>query len=171
MTSTRHLPGLALATLLLAGCYESDFPLDATPQLPVDAAALGTWRCLPVDADADEPAATMTIAKNGERRYAVTWQEPGKAADRYDSYASQVPGARLLNIYDSGESNKDKKKWVYGRYALLRPHVLQLQIVDEKAMAGVEKTPQAVRRALERVAKEPKMLVDFTVCVRAKPAK
>ena len=50
-----------------SGCYESEFPLDADPLIDVNPALLGTWRCLPLDGEADEPPVTLTIARSAAR--------------------------------------------------------------------------------------------------------
>lgn len=158
-----------LAALALGGCYESEFALDAAPQVAIDPAVLGTWRCLPIDADADEQPATMVVARAGSRAYAVTWREGEKPPDRYEVFPSRLKGARMLNIRELPESGADRK-WVFGRYASPRPKVLYLQIVNDKALSGVKKTRGSVRQAIARLQKSPALYTDFTVCAKAKDA-
>jgi hypothetical protein len=161
------VPVAAMAAAMAAGCYESDFPLDPAPRLEVEEAWLGTWRCLPFNADADEPPATMRVQRRPDRRYAVTWQEGGQDPDRYEGFASSVHGTRFVNvqaILPTGE----RGKWVFLKSTLLRPSVLQLQVVDSDALKGVEATPSAVRAAIERQLSKPALTADFCVCVRAK---
>jgi hypothetical protein len=154
----------AIATA--SGCYESDFPLDPSPQLGVWQAWLGTWRCLPVNADADEQPATLRVKLGPERWYDVTWQE-GSKQDRYEGFTSVVVGTRFVNLRELKPDGKTGQ-WVFVRPTLLRPNVLQLQVVDDDAMKGVEASAPAMRRAIEQKLSDPALTVDFCVCVRAK---
>ena len=83
---------VVLAVLGCSGCYESPFPIDSVPQANVEPALIGVWRCLPFDEAATQPAATLTIARGAERRYAVTLQEDGDPAERYEAYGSSTTG-------------------------------------------------------------------------------
>lgn len=163
---------VALAAALgAAGCYESDFPLDPVPPpAAVDAALLGTWRCLPVDGDPDEAPATVVVTFPREHVYGMTWQEEGKGPEPYEAYASSVQIPRLLNIHDL-KAGATSKTWAFGRYTFLRPQVFQLQLVNDTAIEKVEKTRAAVRDAIERLRDSPSLFMDFCVCVRAKNPK
>jgi len=155
----------ALATLLLSGgCYESRFPIDATPQARIEPALLGVWRCVPHDAKPTEPPATMTVARGRERMYSVSFQEDGKEAARYEAYASAVRGEMLLNVRDLSGG---PKPWVFIRYALLRPSVLQLQVLNGDALKE-QASPEALRRAVERLQRKSGAFVDMNVCARAR---
>ena len=155
------------AALAAAGCYESDVPLDPAPTAEVDQAWLGTWRCLPVEADADEEPATLMIRRGPERRYDIGWQESGKAPDRYEAFASTVGGAPLFNVQEV-KATGERGKWVFLRPALLRPAVLHVQVVADDALKGVERSPSALRQAIERQLSSPQLTMDFAVCVKAK---
>lgn len=165
----RRVRALAVfgAALLGAGCYESDVSLDPTPTLEVEEAWLGTWRCLPFNADADEDPVTVSVKRGAERRYDITWLESGKPPERYGAFASSVGDTRLLNVQEI-KADGSAGKWVFMRPTLLRPNVLQAQIVDADALKGTEKTAPAVRQAIERQLASPALTVDFCVCVRAK---
>ena len=169
MSFSRGAFALSVA-LALGGCYESEFALDDKPLVAIDRAVLGTWRCLPIDADADEQPATMVVAPAGPRTYAVTWREGEKPPDRYEVFASMLKGRRMVNIREIPESGAPRK-WVFGHYTLPRPKVLHLQIVNEKAMSGVKKTRASVRQAIERKHGSAGFYTDLTVCARAKDAK
>jgi hypothetical protein len=156
-----------IAAALVGGCYESELPLDPAPQAPVDESWLGTWRCLPFNADADEDPVTVAVKRAPDERYGITWLESGKAPERYAAFASSVGDARLLNVQEVKAGAPDGK-WVYVKPTLLRPNVIQVQIVNDDALDGVAKTAPAVRGAIERQLKSPSLLVDFCVCVRAK---
>ena len=156
-----------IAMALTGGCYESDVPLDPAPRLEVDTAWLGTWRCLPFNDDADEHPATVVARRAADRRYDIAWHEGEKPPDRYDAFASAVGEARLLNVQEV-KADGTTGKLVFVRPTLLRPDVLQLQIVNEGALKDVERAAPAVRAASERQVSSATLFIDFCVCVRAK---
>jgi len=156
-----------IAVALVGGCYESNFPLDPAPQADVEEAWLGTWRCLPFDAGADEPPATVWVKRASDRRYDVTWQEGGGDPDRYEAFASSVEGQRFLNVQER-KTDGAGGKWVFMRPTLLRPNVLHVDIVGADALKGVEESAPAVRRAIARQLASPSLAVEFCVCARAK---
>jgi hypothetical protein len=45
---------------------------------------------------------------------------------------------------------------------------MELQVVSDGALRDVEKSPVAVRRAIERLQKRPDTFMDLCVCARAK---
>jgi hypothetical protein len=165
MTPARLLAVL-IGPLLLAGCYESAFPLDAAPAGAVDAKLIGAWRCLTQDPDDD--ALTMTFAQAREGVYAVSLKEKKEdEPETYEAYASRVGGQVFLNTRQLKES---ARPWVYLHQRALRSDVFQLQIVSEKAMkdVAVTATPDAVRRAIERKINDPALFEEATMtCVRA----
>lgn len=93
--AVRRAPALLLVPLLATGCYESAIPIDARPEVELDVALLGVWRCLPFDASAGEEPATVTITRARERVYAVSFQEAGSDADLYEGYPSRLARRRL----------------------------------------------------------------------------
>jgi hypothetical protein len=155
------------AAVLATGCYESDVPLDPAPTAEVDEAWLGTWRCLPFEADADEDPATLTIRRGPERRYDVAWQEAGKAPDRYEAFASTVGGAPFFNVQEVKPTG-ERGKWVFLRTALLRRAILHVQVVADDALKATEHSPSALRHSIERQIASERLTMDFAVCVRAK---
>jgi hypothetical protein len=156
-----------IAAAMAGGCYESGFPLDPAPTIEVEEAWLGTWRCLPFNAAADEEPVTMAIKRAPDRWYGITWLETDKDPERYEAFASSIRGTRFFNVQEV-KATGGRGDWVFVRPTLLRPDVLQLQIVDSKALDGVEKSRPAVRQAIERHLPSPGLTVDFCVCVRAK---
>lgn len=154
-----------------AGCYESDYPLDAEPLIDLNPAVLGTWRCLPLDGDADEVPVTLTVTRSSRARlYDAVWKEDGDPPDRYEAYASVLQGTTLMNVRERDERGPTGK-WTFLRYALMRPNVLHLQVVADKAMAGVANTATAVRAAVERERNAAAFYLDVAVCARAKTEK
>jgi hypothetical protein len=160
----------AVAIAMAPGCYESDIPLDPAPTLEVDPALLGTWRCLPFNADADEEPATLRVKRGAERRYDITWQETGKEAERYEGFTSSVRGTPFVNLRERKEGG-ETSQWLFLRPTLLRPSVLQVQVVDKDALKGVEPAARALRRAIERKLPNAALTVDFCVCAREKEPK
>lgn len=154
---------LAAAACLSAACFTSDVPLDKEPALDVDPALIGTWRCLPSSADSAD-VATIEVARKTDRVYAVTFRAPGEDPDRYEAHASSVKGTTLLNVR---ELEKTNESWVFARYAFLRPSVLEVQLVSDTLLKGVEGSA-AVRQALETHQSDPALYSEFCVCVRAK---
>jgi hypothetical protein len=156
--------GMLTAMLATWGCYVSKFPMDAQPQADADQGVVGVWRCVPHDADVTERPATITVAPAGKRVYAVTFQEDGKEASHHEAYASIVGGEKLFNTRDLSGG---KTPWVFMRYTLLRPSVLQLQALNGDVLKEQE-SPSALRAAVERLQGKANAYVDFSVCARAR---
>ncbi len=164
------LLAISLAALT-AGCYESDYPLDAEPLIDLNPAVLGVWRCLPLDGALAEPAGTLTITRSSRARvYDAAWQDEGGTADRYEAYASVVQGTTLMNVRQRDERGATGK-WAFLRHTMLRPNVLHLQVVTSQAMTGVASTATAVRAAVERGRNTAAWYSDVAVCARATPAR
>jgi hypothetical protein len=131
----------------------------------VDPALIGTWRCLPATPDSSDEAATIEVARKTDRVYAITFRAPGEDADRYEAHASSVKGTTLLNVRELEKANQS---WVFARYAFLRPGVLEVQLVSDTLLKGVEGPASVLREALEKHQADPALYSDFCVCVRAK---
>ena len=170
-TRVRRLAVLVVLAAVASGCYESEFPLDADPLIDVNPGLLGTWRCLPLDGEADEPPVTLTIARSARARvYDTIWQEPGDTPDRYDAYASVLQGTTLMNLRERNAAGP-VGKWIFMRATLMRPNALHLQVVADKAMTGVPATATAVRAAVERERNSAAFYTDVALCARAAAAK
>src|SRR5688572_12833488 len=92
LTGRVRAAGMLGVLLVSVGCYESEFPMDGTPQANVEQALVGVWRCVPHNAKVTERPATITVVRGRERTYAVTFQQDGKDAEHYEAYASMVQG-------------------------------------------------------------------------------
>jgi hypothetical protein len=156
--------GVLSALLVSVGCYESPFPIDAAAQADVEPALLGIWRCLPHDAKVTEQPITITVVRGRELMYAVTLQEDGQEADRYEVHASVVRAETILNTRDVSGG---RKPWVFMRYALLKPSVLQLQVLNGDAVPE-QTSPAGLRRAVERLRGTSGAYADVCVCARAR---
>jgi len=99
----------------------------------------------------------------------VTWREGDGEPDRYEAFASAVDGTQFVNLQER-KADEAGGTWVFVRPTLLRPGVLQLQIVDDGALKGVERSAPALRGAIARQLSRPGLTIDFSVCVRAKHA-
>ena len=155
---------LFIAAGLVAGCYESAFPLDPAPQLAVDPALVGRWRCITPDQSDD--GVTVTVDRSGDRTYAVAVQEAKNTPDRYEGYLSSVNGTTLANLRNL---EGGKKPWTFLHVSVLRPNVLFVQWLDKALFKGVAETPQAVRAVIARERRNPALLQDVCVCVRMEP--
>jgi hypothetical protein len=156
---------VALAVSLF-GCYTSEHPLDASPALELDAALLGGWRCLPAAPSASDQAATLIVSRARERVYRVRLEAEGEAPELYEAYASRLGSRTLLNVRDMDEGRPPARPWVFVRYALLRPTLLAFEVAQDKALAGVDDAPAALRAAFERLADAPGLFAGGCVCAR-----
>lgn len=160
---------LVCATFTVA-CYESAVPLDTASRTPLDPKLLSTWRC--VTPNMETGALTMVVGRARDGVYAVSVQEAGDTPDRYEAHGSVVGGETLLNVRELKPSGPpDPKPWSFVRYTLLQPDILRVQVVRDTALDGVEASPAAIRRAIERQLKTPTLYTDVFACVRAKAGK
>jgi hypothetical protein len=147
------------------GCYDSEVPLDKAPQASIDRALVGAWRCLPFESGGDAEATTLTVGRETDFVYAIALQEGQKEAERYEAHPSLVKGTTLLNVKDL-DPRLPAKPWTLARYSLLLPDVLHVQVVGKKLLMGVERSPAAIRQALERLSERRELYQELMVCVR-----
>lgn len=153
-------------TLAVSACQASA-PLDAFPQLELDAQLVGTWRCIPVDADeTDEAWVSVSPHATLEGYYAVTWRDGGQA-DEYEAFASSVGDSTILN---AREADASRGGWTFVRYGLLRDGVLLLEVAREE-LFGDAASSSDVRAALEgALAGGDSAFEDPMVCVGGRKA-
>jgi len=160
-----------LACLSLAGCYDFDFPLDASPSVPVDPRLLATWRCLATDGGLDDEPAALRITRSSDTVSRWTFFNPSDDTDdkgEFDVYASTLGGATLLNALEKGE--KDHGKWSFVRYTLLTSNILRLELVDDEPFAKEKSDASALRGAIEKRVNDATIYKDFCVCARLRNA-
>lgn len=163
---------LIISCLALPACYDFDFPLDEKPQVPVDTRLLGAWRCLGVESDLDEGPAILRVSRRSDT--VARWTFGGPSADgkeensEYDVHGSSMPGGSFLNALELGE--KANGKWNFVKYSFLLPHVLRIQIVDDKPFEKAQANAGLLRKEVEKRRNDPAIYSDFVVCVRAKPS-
>ena len=90
---------LAGAALMVAGCLDFAAPLDANPQVPLDPALLGTWRCLPAKPEADAAPANLVVTRAArEGVYAVEFAADDEAPKPLEAYGSSIAGRTVLRL-------------------------------------------------------------------------
>jgi hypothetical protein len=158
------------ALVLCLGYSES--PIDGTPQLDLDRKLLGTWRCLPPGGRADVAPWSLAVWQPRERVYGVRVEKKDAPPRTLEAHASLVNGQPLLNVnvHELEQQPTCQASWVFARYAFLAPDVLRLRYAKEEVFKGVERTPAALRRALERVDEDPSTYEEGPLCVRTAPA-
>ena len=145
-----------------SGCYQSDSPLDASPQSPIDARLIGAWRC--VGPDRDDDAITITTAASAKGLYAITWEEPGKKPDRYEGYVVALQGTTVINVR---ETSTPPSQWSLVHVDFLQPDVALIKVVNETLLE--KRSATAVRATLEQQRANPALYEkDPLVCLRAK---
>jgi hypothetical protein len=159
----------------LASCYDVHTPLDATPQVQVDQALLGEWRCLPMDPDPEQKAGTFVFVATGERTYDINMPEDNEGGEKAKEettpsdetqqaeglksplvYPSILDGATVLNI------RNDDRTWTLVRYSYLLPNVVRFELVTDSA----GDTPAELRETLHRAGVTSDVYEDFLLCVR-----
>jgi hypothetical protein len=163
----RHAPlaGLLLATAVATpGCYESDVPL-GPPAAAIDARLLGHWRCITGQAKPD--VLEMNVSRHGEQQYDVSLDMTGEETIRYRGHGTDVRGTTLINLQEQkpGE-DPSKARWDFVRATLLKPNVLDVQIVDDDLFKDKPRTAQAQRAVMEANVGKPELYFDYCVCVR-----
>ena len=112
---------IVCASGCITACY-SDSPLDSQPQVELDKKLLGSWRCIPPDAEGetDDTALVALAPREGAaREYAITWTDPGKEPERYRGFLSTVQGGQVLNV-ETDPDPKASGRWVFVRYTFLK---------------------------------------------------
>ena len=154
--------GLAI---LLSACY-SEFPLDQTPQAELDAAILGTWRCLPPDPKPDTDPLTFVVTTARPRVYSIRLEAKNEQPLLLEAHFSVINGHPVLNVRNL-DPKGPSKPWLFARYSFLLPNVLRAQIVQEDLLKSVEQTPAGYRRALGSPAAQSSGYEDYAFCIRA----
>jgi hypothetical protein len=166
----------------LSACYDFQAPLDATPQVLVDPALIGEWRCIVSDPDPypAEDGGTLVFTALSNRTYGIETKpsvSPEKTSDNQletfaplpdgrAAFTSTLDGATILNV----PSGNDTPRWMLIRYSYLRPNVLHLELVRED-YGGSAATPSELRAALLRPDAASGAYEDLLYCVRVRPEK
>ncbi len=157
------LIGIALS---LWGCYESDFPLGSPEAGKIDADILGSWRCVQGGEKENKPF-LVAVMPFDERQYYVWMDMEGEKATHYRAFSTAIRGTPLLNIQEMDPGTVPSgRKWIFVRYTLLKPTILQVELVRDGAFQGIDRSPSAVRENIERKIASPELYQDFCVCTR-----
>lgn len=152
--------------LFMGGCYESRFPLGPPEGGTIDPLLPGFWRCL--QKEKESKPFVMTIIPFDERQYYSMIATEGEKPVHYRAHSTDVKGTPILNIQEIDSSaSSDKRRWIFSRYTLLRPDVLQLEIVRDDAFKGIEPSPSSVVEVVERNIQNQVFYNDFCTCVRS----
>ena len=147
---------------LAGGCYESDFPLDSSPQVQTDARLPGAWRC--VGPDPSDDAISITATASASRSYAITWEESGRKPDHYEGYVSSLKDSIVFSIRETPVTAESH--WYFVHVVPLQANVAMIQMVHEGLLKGLDRA--AVRTTLEQQRENPALYEEEPlVCIRA----
>ena len=135
LISKRQLMALVLIGVVLSlwGCYESSFPLGPPEAGNLDAAILGTWRCVQ-GGEKETKSFLITVMPFDERQYYVGLDIEGEKAIHYRAFSSAIKGTTLLNLQElDPKTVTSERKWIFVRYTFLRPNILQVELVKDEA--------------------------------------
>lgn len=157
---------LVFAVFSLAGCYQADFPLGSPKAGTIDGAILGQWRCVQ-GGRSENSVLLITAMSFDEKQYYVELNTAGEKPLRYRAFSTAIEGERLLNLQELDvRTPVPQRKWVFVRYTLLKPNILQVELVKDEALKGVGPSPSAVRDFMERNVTNRELYRDFCVCTR-----
>jgi hypothetical protein len=168
LTSKRQVMALVLIGVVLSlwGCYESSFPLGSPEAGNLDAAILGTWRCVQ-GGEKENKSFLITAMPFDEKQYYVGLDMEGEKAIHYRAFSSAIKGTTLLNLQElDPKTVTSERKWIFIRYTFLRPNILQVELVKDEAFKGIDPSPSAVREVVEKKIASPELYQDFCLCTR-----
>lgn len=169
MRRNRQFIALVLvgAVLSLWGCYESSFPLGSPEGGKIDAGIPGAWRCVQ-GGEKENKSFLITVMPFDEKQYYVGLDMEGEKPVHYRAFSAAIKGTTLLNLQELDPNTEAiARKWMFIRYTLLKPNVLQVELVKDEAFKGVDPSPSAVREVVEKKIVSPELYQDFCVCTRA----
>ena len=152
------------------GCYESDFPI-GPPAGGIEPRLLGQWRCVQAEGKTTQ-AFDLTVARHGEQQYDVTMEMAGEDTLRYRGHPSDLHGTTIVNLQEQkpGE-DPTKARWDFVRASLLKPNVLDVEILDDALFKEKPGTAVAQRAVLEANIGRPMLFTEYCVCARVVPDK
>ncbi len=168
MRRNRRVAAMALVGMVLSlwGCYESDFPLGSPEAGTIEPAILGSWRCVQ-GAEKENKPFLIAIMPFDEKQYYVGMDMEGEKAAHYRAFSSAVVGTTLLNVQEMDPGTVPAgRKWIFVRTTLLKPNILQVELVRDGAFEGIGRSPSAVRENVEKKIASPELYQDFCVCTR-----
>jgi len=165
-----------LAALLLAtavatlGCYESDFPM-GPPSTAIDPHLLGKWRCV-LAVGSTTQSLDLAVARRGDQQYDLTLDMPGEDTGHYRGHPTDVHGTTIVNLQElKAGQDPGAGRWDFVRATLLRPNVLDVEVVDDALFKGKPATAEGQRAVLDASIGRPELFADYCVCARVVPDK
>jgi hypothetical protein len=157
---------IAGIVLCLYGCYESEFPLGPAGSGSIDTRIPGIWKCVQGGDKENKPFLLTIMPFDGTQYYAGVETE-GEKASHYRAFSSSIKETSLLNLQeiDANPALADRR-WIFIRYTLLKPNILQIELVKDEAFKGIDRSLAAVRKNLEEKIASPALYQDFCVCTR-----
>jgi len=135
--------------------------------MEIDSRLLGSWRCLGSPGEIDGEAFALLVGRARERMYALSLLEKDKDPYRMEAYLSSVSGVTLLNVL---VDPTDTKPWSFARYSFPEPDILHVQILDDTLLDKFDlSTPATLRAKVAELSQDPRLYMDFMVCVRVVP--
>ena len=173
LISKKQLVVLVLIGVVLSlwGCYESSFPLGSPEAGNIDAAILGTWRCVQ-EGEKENKAFLITAMPFDEKQYYVGLDMEGEKAIHYRAFSAAIKGTTLLNLQELyPKTATSERKWIFIRYTLIKPNILQVELAKDEAFKGIDHSPSAVREVVEKKIASPEFYIDFCLCTRVREKK
>ncbi|MCX7833680.1 MAG: hypothetical protein N2490_05670 [Ignavibacteria bacterium] len=102
---------LFLFTLLFTGCpYKSNFPIDKSPEIPVDTKLIGKWGTSGTD--------YYNVSKKSNYLYSIIYvtldsNDVEEISDKYEGFLSKVDNVTYLNLRDLSASEGEGEYYLY----------------------------------------------------------
>jgi hypothetical protein len=164
----RKIFGVMLIAFFLPlwGCYESDFPLGPSAAGTIDPGLLGAWRCVQGDPSQNK-SFLITAVRFDDKQYYIGVTMEGEKPIHYRAYSSSVRNTTLLNVQElKPKIEPPAQKWFFVRYSLLKQSILQVEIVKDKPFKGIDSSPEAVRKVIDKMVERPELYQDYCVCAK-----
>jgi hypothetical protein len=164
----RRILGVMLMVLFvpLWGCYEADYPLGPSAAGTIDPKLLGTWRCVQGEPGQNK-SFLITAVRFDDKQYYIGVTMEGEKPIHYRAYSSSVRNTTLLNVQELKPKTKPPaQKWFFVRYTFLKQSILQVEIVKDKPFKGIDSSPEAVRKVIDKMVERPELYQDYCVCAK-----
>jgi hypothetical protein len=148
--------------LLFAGCYSFPAPLSPPEEAVIDERILGEWRCLSSDG---EQAISLAFRRFDANQYEIVTLAPKERDEAYRAHATTLKNRTFLNVR-SVEDIEENGDWIYLRYDIPRPGVLDLRILDEEPLRNDQDDPARIRKTIKKNIDNRALYLDLCLCVR-----
>lgn len=121
---------LAVALVMIAGCYESKFALGPKEQAIFERSFAGDW-----EAAAEQAKVHIVIRNFNDKEYYVEWDAPGERPLRMSGFLIDVKGATFAHLRGLTEDGSLPDKYLIVRVALADGK-LSLRQLNDKYFEG-----------------------------------